>query len=119
MTTSAKCAIAAALLGAAGEVAIMVSNPVEGLPPRAVVVMALFLAGPLLFLALLAWRRRSHPARSRLLLVVTLLVASSGLAVLGILNVIGPASAGNPVLLPLGQWVVVLAVWVYLVVAER
>lgn len=82
-----------------------------------------FLAGPLLFLALLAWRRRDHSARCGLLLGISLLVAVCGIAIHGYDYFFsGPSDqrrrSANPVMLPAMQWAAVLAVWVGLVIRE-
>jgi hypothetical protein len=84
-----------------------------------------FLVGPLGFLALLAWRRRTHPTRPRMLFCVTVVVAIAGMAVLG-WDSMGerPKLTGaipirlSPLLVATGQWLVILAVWARLVFAE-
>ncbi|HEV3437765.1 MAG TPA: hypothetical protein VG122_10425 [Gemmata sp.] len=84
-----------------------------------------FVAGPLFFLALLAWRRRDHPARSRFLLWLALVVAVGGLGILGSDYVRfcneppnSHASHAHPLIVPIVQWVVVMAAWIFLVIQE-
>jgi crotonobetainyl-CoA:carnitine CoA-transferase CaiB-like acyl-CoA transferase len=118
--------IVVALLAAAAEVGLSVATTSAAPPPVPwLVFLMAFLVGPLAFLALLAWRRRAHPGRARLVLVATVLAAAAGVGVLGTdyffsrtdpnRRVLG----GNPVILPLLQWVAALAVWGGLEVAER
>jgi hypothetical protein len=84
-----------------------------------------FLFGPLGFLALLAWRRKTHPTRVRMLFWVTVVVAIAGMAVLGWDSMRErPKLTGtipvrlSPLLVASGQWLVVLAVWARLVFVE-
>ncbi len=84
-----------------------------------------FLVGPPLFLALLTWRRRTHPVRARLLFGVAAVAAVGGLGVLGV-NLYRfytePAFRRTPntagLVVPLVQWGVIGAVWLWLVVRE-
>lgn len=87
--------------------------------------MFAFLVGPLLFLALTALRRRTHPTRSRLLLYVTVAVAIGGLIVLGTdlyrFNTdvqFRRTPNMHGVRVPVVQWVVILVVWLWLVIQE-
>jgi hypothetical protein len=124
--TAARWVLVVCALAAAGEVglwAAALDRPAAVLP--AGVLLAAFLAGPLAFLALLAWRRRTHPAWPRRFLVPAAALAVVGLGVLGwdcyrfhtdpefrkVRNM-------NGVVVPLGQWAAVLAVWVVVVVHE-
>lgn len=124
-TKSAVSAVAVALLAAAGEVWLSSRTLPVWSPAAPVWVLMVFLAGPLLFAALLAWGRRRHPGRSRFLLGLTVLVAAVGLAVLGNdwYRFVGEppdrrTPHANPVMLPLYQWIGVLAAWVGLTVVE-
>ena len=85
-----------------------------------------FAIGPPLFLALMAWRRKGHAERVRVLFAVAVVVAVAGLGLLGYdfyryrTDAAFRMRAGrNPMLLPLVQWLVVLAAWVPMVAAER
>jgi hypothetical protein len=87
--------------------------------------LGFFLAGPLVFLALLAWRRRTHPTRVRMIFWVTVIVAVAGAAILAYdgmgerPKLTGPIPIRlSPLLVPTGQWLVIVAVWVRLVVVE-
>src|SRR5262245_56209395 len=82
MTASASFAILLAVLAAAAEVWISLEMTEAWQPAGLWLVMA-FLASPLLFLALLAWRRRTHPGRSLLLLAVIVLLGGIGCAIFG------------------------------------
>lgn len=124
-TKSAVAATAVAVAAAAGEVWLSSRTLPVWSPAAPVWLLMVFLAGPLLFAALLARGRRRHAGRSRFLLVLTVLVAAVGLAVLGYdfyRFVTEPPDRwtphANPVLLPLCQWIVVLAAWVGLAVVE-
>lgn len=84
-----------------------------------------FLVGPPLFLALSAWRRRLHPARSKLLFWVAVGVAVGGLGALGVEAYRYSTDAefrktpsATRMLVPVVQWAVILVVWVYLVLQE-
>ena len=112
---------------AVGELALMagVTPEMSGFFPGGLVIVG-FVAGPPLFLALMAWRRRGHAARSRVLFVVAVVVAVMGLGLLGSDFYRNRTDAQfrlkpgrNPMLLPLVQWLVVLAAWVPIVIAER
>jgi uncharacterized membrane protein len=113
------------VLAASGQVGLVLAMTDGNAGVAADVPLLLFLAGPLLYLALLAWRRRDHPGRSRSLLRATLGVAVCGLLALGLHCYrfhTDPAVRGGlnlvPRLVPLAQWVVVVAVWLSLVRAE-
>jgi hypothetical protein len=84
-----------------------------------------FLAGPLLFLALMAWRRRAHAQRSRVLFVVALPCALGGLSALGWhayrFHTVPEAKFERSdvgLAVPLGQWVAILLVWLWLLISE-
>lgn len=124
MTRFTRATILVAVLAAAGEV-WMDLTLTDAAPTAPVLLLVAFLAGPLLFLALLAWRRRTHAARSRFFFWATVVLAVVGLAFLG--NDLyrhhtnPPATRSiqyNPVLLPLIEWFAVVAVWGWLVVIE-
>lgn len=113
-------------LAAAAEVALVLSMAnLAAFTPFDAALLA-FVVGPLAFLALLAWRRRTHPARAQQLGQAAAIVAGFGIAVLGYTcyrfhtdqQFRGEANYA-PMLLPLFQWLGVLVVWVRLVIAER
>jgi uncharacterized membrane protein YhaH (DUF805 family) len=125
MTGYAKWAIVVSLAAAAGAVALSVAIAEAwasgGLQPM----FLAFLAGPLVFLALLAWRRREHAARSKMLFHLAVILAIAGLGVL-LYDFIRFRNEPNgkhvphmhPLIVPLVQWFAVLIVWVVLVVKE-
>lgn len=112
---------------AAGELALLagVASGINLVSPGGAMLLS-FVLGPPLFLALLAWRRRSHLARGRLLFAAAVVVAGLGFGLLGYdlyrhrADAALPLTPGrNPMFLPLAQWVVVLAAWGAIVVSER
>lgn len=114
--------LAACGVGLAAELALLAQLPgaLRGFPSA--LVTGGFTAGPLLLLALMAWRRRARPARLRVVFPLALLVAAVGVGGFAYL-VFGPqprfGNPGvNPVLVPLVQWLGVLAVWAWFGVAE-
>jgi hypothetical protein len=120
----AKFAVAIALLAAGGEVALAWATA-EAWAPEGTPLLLAFLAGPLAFLALVAWRRRDHPARSKLLFRLTTVLAALGLGVLTFDFVRfrneppgRHVPHAHPLILPLVQWLAVLAVWITLVIKE-
>jgi hypothetical protein len=124
-TKSAVTAVLVAVLAAAAEVWLAVQATAAWSPAGPLALLMAFLAGPLLFAALLAWMRRRHVTRSRFLLALTVLVAGVGLIVLGNdyyrFTTEPPDKRtlhSNPVMLPLYQWLAVLASWVGLGVVE-
>ena len=125
MTRYAREAIALAGAAAAGEVALAALMISDWSAVAANALLLAFLAGPLLFLALSAWRRRAHPAWSRVLFGAAVAVAAGGLLVLGIDFYRYSTDAQfratpnmHGVLVPIVQWAAVLAVWLWLVVQE-
>jgi hypothetical protein len=125
MTRAALAAVVIALTAAGVEMMLAWGILGRWFPPAVLAQWFAFLAGSLVFLALMAWRRRTHRTRSRLLLCVAAAVGVAGVAVLGrdyYLLVVRPTEDAtrhpNPALLPLVQWVVVLVVWVGLVIQE-
>lgn len=125
MTRQAREAISLAAATALGEAVLQALMITDWSNARAHALLFAFLIGPPLFLALLAWRRRNHPGRTRVLLVVAVLIAAGGLGVLGF-NLYRfstdarfrrePNASG--LLVPLGQWAVVMGFWFWLVVWE-
>src|SRR4051812_37856198 len=83
MTRHAREAISLAGATALGEAALQAFMTTEWSAVGSLVLVYAFLVGPALFLALLAWRRRTHRERSRLLFGVAVAVAVGGLGVLG------------------------------------
>jgi prepilin signal peptidase PulO-like enzyme (type II secretory pathway) len=124
MTRYALCAILVALIALIVELWFAAKTTAVGSEGPNVLLLA-FLAGPLLFLALITWRRNRHPTRSLLCFAVALLVSTAGIGLLVNDYVrlrTGPpmerTTYGNPVLIPLGQWLAVVALWAGLVVVE-
>jgi len=115
-----------AVIGAVAEVGLSIATTSATPPPLGLVAMMMvFLVGPLAFLALLAWRRRTHPRRSHVLLLATMLIAAAGIGVLGVdyfysrTQPIRRILDSNPAMLPTLQWVAAVAVWLILVIVER
>jgi hypothetical protein len=125
MTRHAREAISLAVATAIGEVALQALVTTDWSSVGAQALLFAFLVGPPLFLALITWRRREHPARSRLLFVVAAAVAVGGLGALGFnlyrFNT-DPQFRLKPnmygLVVPLVQWAAVAAVWLWLVVQE-
>lgn len=82
-----------------------------------------FLVGPLAFLSVVAWRRRSHPARTRSLFRLAVVVVALGLSAMTVHFVADAEMRKNPLLnpavVPLAQWVLVLFSWMRLSAFER
>lgn len=117
MIVSVNATVIGVALAAAAMAALSPNGP--GLPQLA------FVAGPLLFLALLAWRRRNHLARSRLIFWLDLVIAVGGLGILTfdyfhIRNEQPNLQTlrTHPLVVPLIQWAVVGGVWLILVIQE-
>ncbi len=125
MTRQAAEAVSLAAAAALAEVVLQALVTTDWSAVTGQVFLFAFLVGPLLFVAVLAWRRRTHPTRSRLLFGTAAVVAAGGLGVLGY-NLYqfdtDPTFRRTPnvaaVLVPLVQWGVVGAVWLWLVVRE-
>ena len=112
---------------AAGELALLagVTPDINLASPGGAILLG-FVLGPPLFLALLAWRRRAHAPRARVLFAVAAVVAAMGLGLLGYdyyryrTDAVFRVTPGrNPMLLPMAQWVIVFAAWGPIVAAER
>jgi hypothetical protein len=122
--TRAAWTVAVCLFGSAGEVALLAATIPEWAEffPVGAAFLA-FLVGPLVFLAVVAWRRRSHPARTRSLFHLAVVVAAVGLVALTVHLLADPEMRRNPLfnpaVVPLAQWVVVLFAWMRLNAAER
>lgn len=107
--------LAVCLLAAAGEVALLLSNVNLPEPLSAGIAFLAFLVGPLVFLSVAVWRRRANPAHVRLLFIVALVISFIGLGVFAVRTAASDellkSPALNPALVPLVQWLVVLAAW--------
>jgi hypothetical protein len=125
MTRQAREAISLALATALGEAVLQALVTSDWSKVGPVALLFAFLVGPPLFLALLAWRRKEHPGRSRLLFVVAVVIAVGGLGVLGF-NLYryhtDPQFRRKPnmsgLIVPLAQWGIIMAVWLWLVFQE-
>jgi hypothetical protein len=125
MTRHARETIALAVATALGAAVLRALVVTDWSQVGPLVLLFAFLIGPPLFLALLAWRRRTHPARSRLLFVAAVLVAIGGLGVLGFdlyRFKTDPQFRKTPnmngVIVPFVQWGVIVVVWLGLVIQE-
>ncbi len=122
MTGYAKATVAISLIAVVAEVALAVAVVPTWSPGGVNPVFLVFLAGPLAFLALLAWRRREHPIPSRFLFRMALLLAVPGLGVLLYdymqFQSEQPGEHAHPLIVALVQWVVLLVVWALLVIRE-
>jgi hypothetical protein len=123
--TRAAGTVLVALLTAAGEVALAASVVTDWSQAAAHALLFAFLAGPLLFLALMAWRRRAHAARTKVLFAVALLCALGGLSALGWrayrFQAVPEAKFernDSGLIVPLVQWGAILLVWLWLTVTE-
>jgi hypothetical protein len=125
MTPYALRTLTLCVVAAGSEVIIALAAKGDKSPNRLTVPQLAFVAGPLLFLALLAWRRRRNPACSRLLFWVALMTAICGLLLPGFNYLLAridrpnrSASGAYPLIVPLIQWVVVMGTWVALAIQE-
>lgn len=125
MTRHAREAVSLSVAAAIGEVALLALMTTDWVNVGGQILLFAFLVGPPIFLAMLAWRRRTHEQRTRVLFYVAVAIAVGGLAVLGYDyyrfhndRQFRMTPNMNHVLVPIIQWVVVGAVWVWLVVAE-
>ena len=125
MTRHAREAISLAAAAALGEALLQALMITDWSQVGSVAFVLAFLVGPPLFLALLAWRRRDHAARSRVLSGVAGVVAVGGLGVLGLDLYRFSTDAQfrrtpnmHGLIVPLVQWGVIVAVWLWLVIQE-
>lgn len=123
--TRAAATIVLALLTAVGEVALAASAISDWSQPGAHALLFAFLAGPLLFLALMAGRRRAHTGRTKVLFAVALLCALGGLSALAWrayrFHAVPEAKFernDSGLIVPLVQWGAILLVWLWLLVVE-
>jgi hypothetical protein len=123
--TRAAGTVLVAVLTAAGEVALAAAAISDWLQPGAHALLFAFLAGPLLFLALMAGRRRAHAGHTKVLFAVALLCALGGLGALGWRAYRFHTDASvkiqrddSGLIVPLVQWGGILLVWVWLMIAE-
>jgi uncharacterized membrane protein YhaH (DUF805 family) len=117
--------IAVSTIAAAGDVGLAMATAAAWSPGGPSIPQLAFLAGPFLFLAIMAWRRRHNATRPRLLFLLTLFASIGGLGVLGYDCIRfcneppnNHASHSHPLIVPLIQWGIVVAAWVILVVQE-
>ena len=93
--------------------AILVVSMTEPVP-----VLLLFALGPILFLAVIVWRRRTHPTRSRRLAGVAIGAGAFGIGAFAVaflrLQTNSPPDQPSiaPLAVPLVQWIAVLFVWI-------
>lgn len=125
MTRHAREAVSLGVATAIGEAALLALMTTDWSNVGAQFLLFAFLVGPALFLAVLAWRRKEHAARSRVLFFVAVAVAVGGLCVLGYDlyrfntdRAFRRTPNMNHVLVPVVQWCAVGAVWAWLVVVE-
>jgi biotin transporter BioY len=124
MTRQARAAVTVALVGAAGEVALASLTVPAWSSGQSPVLPLAFVAGPLVFLAVLVWRRRHRSTDLARSFWLALIVAVGGLIAFGwdyLRFRTEPASDRIdfiPFIVPLVQWAVVAAAWVVLVIAE-
>lgn len=123
--TRAAGTVLVAVLTAAGEVALSAAAITDWSQPGAHALLFAFLAGPLLFLALMAWRRRAHATRTQVLFAVALLCALGGLSALAWrayrFYAVPEAKFERSdvgLAVPLVQWVAILFVWLWLLISE-
>lgn len=125
MTGHAKWTIFLSLLAAAAAVALAVAIAPAWSPTGIEPLFLVFLAGPMVFLALMAWRRREHATRAKLLLRLAVLLVAGGVGVL-VYDYVRfrseqpghHATHMHPLIIPLVQWLAVLVIWIVLVVKE-
>jgi hypothetical protein len=125
MTRHAREAVSLALATALGEAALVGLVTTDWSNVGGQVLLFAFLVGPLVFLAVLAWRRRTHPGRSRLFFVLAVLCAVGGLGVLGFNLYRFYTDEGfrrspnmSRLLVPIVQWALIGSVWLGLVIQE-
>jgi hypothetical protein len=125
MTRHAREAVSLGVAAAIGEIALLALMTTDWSNVGAQLLLFAFLAGPPLFVSVMAWRRKEHAERSRVLFFTAAAVAVGGLAVLGFDlyrfstdRQFRQTPNMNHVLVPIVQWVAVGAVWGWLVVVE-
>jgi hypothetical protein len=112
MTPFAKRTLAICLLTAGVETILVLT--------KAKPVVLLFVLGPPVFLAVIVWRRRTHPIRTRRLATVALATGAFGIAALAVASYQARLQPNPekavlaPLAVPLVQWVLVLFVWISL-----
>ena len=101
---------------AAAEVALLVATTREWPDPFAAgLAFIAFLIGPLLFLSVMAWRRRANPDRVHFLTMFAVAIALLGVALFAVRLIADDellkSPVFNPARVPLLQWLIVLAAW--------
>ena len=125
MTAHARFAVGISLIALAVELALAIAITPAWSPNGVNPVFLVFLAGPLAFLALLAWRRRANWTVSRFLLRIALVLAVPGVGVLVYdytrFRSEQPGEHSphmHPLILAIAQWIILLIVWILLVIRE-
>lgn len=123
--TRAAGTVLVALLTAAGEVALAAAAITDWSSVGAHALLFAFLAGPLVFIALMAWRRRAHAQRTKVLFAVALLCALGGLSAIAWrvyrFHTVPEAKFERSdvgLVVPLVQWGSILLVWLWLLISE-
>lgn len=110
MTPFAKRTLAICLLTSMVETTLLLT--------MAAPVLLLFVLGPPAFLAVIAWRRRTHLARSRRLASIAVSIGAFGIAAMAVAAFLArqnpnPHQASiAPLAVPLVQWLFVLFTWI-------
>ena len=117
--------ITTCVVAATSGVALAMATAAAWSPAGPLVPQLAFMVGPLLFLVLLAWRRRNHLTRSRFLFGLALVAAVGGLGVLGVDYIRfcneppnSHTSHAHPLIVPIVQWVLVMVAWIFLAIQE-
>ncbi len=125
MNRYARIAIALSLFAAAADIGLARAIRAAWAPSGPSIAQIMFLAGPLVFLALLSWRRRKHDAASRMLYRLAATATFLGFLVLGFDTIFFEFEPpeertrhSHPLIVAGVQGVLVLTAWIVLVVRE-